>query len=274
MAHQDATQVKISNCANYGSVSSSSSYEGAMTGRVSVISMDHCVNFGTITGPLAAGDANALIGSIGKNGGTSHSLSVTIGAGNYIFTDLDQHLFSQQANNTAYSTELAKVNTVPSSETVKGDGAKTVLTALDFENTWVTRENDYPMPKVVYDNFFKIDVKYWQNTTPTEGTYAIRIIAEVSGLEYQNVGFEIEATYAGGSKSTTRTTQTVYKSISADYGQTAVSARDGRYFVAIAITDIPTSAGAVTFEVTPIGNFSAGQERGTTVSFTFDPANP
>lgn len=250
--NQNPFVVKVEDCANYGTIPAHT-YSGGLVGRPLVhepyksdTKVLRCVDFSDV----------GLVGSIRGAGTTT----------------------------TTGSVDLTATDT-----TTKGATAATALFALDFDGrdatdtafatapTWVTRKEDYPLPRLVYDNFFKIELKYIQSSKINDGLYSVRLIAEISSLEYSDVGFCVEASYAENGKTVTKkvelTSQTAYRSINAvtEDGYQKVSAPNGRYYVALAITDIPVSIGTVTYKVSPIGNFAAADpERGVSYEIVYE----
>ncbi len=128
------------------------------------------------------------------------------------------------------------------------------LPALDFTSTWTAIDGDYPVPTGVWSFYKEYYAKSIQNVgvqdTFTEGdaSYSLRFVAQIDSLNYENAGFEI--TLSGNSAKDIEVT-TAYKSILTTGIDGTVDAKLGTYFVCAVITDIPTSAGEVSFTVKP-----------------------
>ncbi|MBQ8213437.1 MAG: hypothetical protein IJZ80_05445 [Clostridia bacterium] len=262
--------VTVVDCVNFATVKGGY-HTGGIAGQCANININRCVNFGSVKDLMDSTDGitDALLGTVYQGESeTSSTVSIT---NSYRF---DGQLMCNFGAG-GYSGVSALNDATASSgamENCKSAVAATTLAAFDFAGTdankgdWVTREGNYPMPKAVYDNFFKIKMKYVQNTAvdnkgtdaTDDDTYDVRFIAEVSALTYDKVGFNVTVSYTGGSKTVTLTDTNVYKSIKAGTNESydTVSAPDGKYFVALSITDIPTSADEVTFTVTPIGDYT------------------
>ncbi|MBQ8345289.1 MAG: hypothetical protein IJY42_03375, partial [Clostridia bacterium] len=94
--------------------------------------------------------------------------------------------------------------------------------------------------------------------------YAVRFVAGVNSLDYSKVGFTIVATPANGDTLKFETSSAiVYSSITASdtlgltetYSATKLGCS---YLSALSVKEIPTTAGEVTFEVTPFCEDAAG----------------
>ncbi|MBQ8212981.1 MAG: MBL fold metallo-hydrolase [Clostridia bacterium] len=269
------------------STSADSEY-GGIVGRVGVngntlpfeVTVEDCANYGTIPERPYSGGlvGRPLVHELYK------SDTQVLRCVDYSDVGLVGGIRGDGTTTTTGSVDLTATDT-----TTKGEKIATALFALDFDGrdatdttfatapTWVTRKGDYPLPRLVYDNFFKIELKYIQSSKINDGLYSVRLIAEISSLEYSDVGFCVEASYIENGKTVTKkvelTAQTVYRSINAvtEDGYQKVSAPNGRYYVALAITDIPVSIGTVTYKVTPIGNFaSADPERGMSFEIVYE----
>ena len=109
-----------------------------------------------------------------------------------------------------------------------------------------------------------ITLKGHQLAKGSDGTYDVRFVATVDSTKYAEVGFDIYATYSAGdlagdtylySKGST----TVYSALTAtsktgatgDLEYITAGSQNGVYLAALAIHNIPTSAGTATFEVYP-----------------------
>lgn len=104
---------------------------------------------------------------------------------------------------------------------------------------------------------------YTQSTTPTDNRYNIRLIAEIDSLSHQSAGFYVELNYFAGSNSTNTPTaksavreyasRVAYSSLLSYNGteNEVVTPSDGKYFIAINITDIPIDTHLLILTVTP-----------------------
>jgi len=266
-----------------------------------------CFNFGETTGPTGTArytNNNALIGQVRNDAAVIFVMTDC-----YIFSDLGQNLFnstSQPVCNYIKYTINGVTNEQdddalddPSTEGVnEGELAQTdsnhinqilttsastwtvansdrVKTVLPFTNggAWSTRTScigsEYPLPTSVYLNFFKVDLKYVQSTDVNNGTYSVRIISEIDSLNYNRAGFKVKVTLENGSSKTLDTMAIkVFKTV-VDKDYEAVTAREGKYFVALTLTDMPTTAR--TYEFTPYTIGDSGEySYGTTKVLTFD----
>lgn len=266
-----------------------------------------CFNFGETTGPTGTArytNNNALIGQARNDAAVIFVMTDC-----YIFSDLGQNLFNSTSqpvcNYIKYTingvTNEQDDNALddPSTEGVnEGELAQTdsnhinqilttsastwtvansdrVKTVLPFTNggAWSTRTScigsEYPLPTSVYLNFFKVDLKYVQSTDVNNGTYSVRIISEIDSLNYNRAGFKVKVTLENGSSKTLDTMAIkVFKTV-VDKDYEAVTAREGKYFVALTLTDMPTTAR--TYEFTPYTIGDSGEySYGTTMVLTFD----
>lgn len=169
-------------------------------------------------------------------------------------------------NNATYATALANsitVGTVTTEDkvvTIVLDAATDSYTIeamsaqVRVNSIEVYAEASEPQPEPEY-----IRIDGYQTTDVVNGKYNVRFVAAIGELvEGQKLfGFDITATYtengAVQTKSWDKTTHTVYSSITANYGTDVVTAEEigAAYVTAMAITGVPTSAGAVTFVVKP-----------------------
>lgn len=234
------SDVVIRNCANYGTVyvASVAGVAGGIIGVGSSVTLDNCLNAGVVNSKNYAYLDGALVGSISAEVGSSAVQSLTA-TNCYNTSDV------MLCDPSSYSTS-AKPTTLK--ETDKGDQL--------FNSDWASLskyvEDEYPLPTDIYENFFRTDVKYIQSSPVNNGTYSIRFIAEVDSLNYSKAGFNVKVTLTDGTTRSLTTNETkVYKTIVSGEGETynELSALKDRYFVALTITDMPTTVKK--YEVTP-----------------------
>ena len=106
------------------------------------------------------------------------------------------------------------------------------------------------------------------------GTYNVRFVAAIGELVdgQECFGFEISTTAAGG-KNWLKTTDTVYSSISANYGTAEVTAEQvgGAYVTAVALTGVPAELGEIEFVVRPYTVINGVTVYGETVTISVSP---
>ena len=132
--------------------------------------------------------------------------------------------------------------------------------------------DDLSVSTVADDAFVKV-TGYQKTLVGADGKYNVRFIAAIAGLfeGQENVGFEISSVANG--KSWDKTTQTVYESITANYGTESVLASSigGKYVTAIAITGIPSDLGTVEFVVKPYVTINGVKIYGSAVTVSVNP---
>ena len=132
--------------------------------------------------------------------------------------------------------------------------------------------DDLSVSTVADDTFIKV-TGYQKTLVGADGKYNVRFIAAIGDLfdGQQNVGFEIESVANG--KSWDKTTQTVYESITANYGTESVLASSigGKYVTAIAITGIPSDLGTVELVVKPYVTINGVKIYGSAVTVSVNP---
>ena len=146
----------IRDCLNIGTVTGRRA-TGAIIARGSTVTIERCVNLGTVestdvTDPTQATqpDPFYLDGAMGGKLGTSNAAAVV----KLNVADC-YNLSSQIMSDYNYEVPANQTVKVITKDGVKGDAAKTVLTALDFAGTdatktdWVTRANDTPVPAAI-----------------------------------------------------------------------------------------------------------------------------
>lgn len=265
--------VRIENCANYGEITAPKA--GAMTGDVSKVKLVNCANFGNVDSTDDGFVDNALVaviegtkptGCLSIEGvATAPTLEADI-SGAYTLTAAETaSVFGNAANNETFNTiTIAKVT----------DGIKTELPTGFTNWTKMTNyagEDQYPLPTVIYENFFKIKLKYYQTTDldTNDNTYDLRIIAEIDSLDYAKAGFKVTRT--GFEKNTLDVDTTegvkVYKTVTG--GGEDVTAIGDKCFVTITIEGI---SGAQTITVTPYTYGTANGElvEGAPMELSFD----
>ncbi len=108
----------------------------------------------------------------------------------------------------------------------------------------------------------------------TDGSYAVRFVAEIDGNQWTGAGFDllVSFTTADGVKMTSKLTEQAvkvcYKSISA--GDDSVTAPDGHYFIVFVLDQVPVSNGNMTFTVAAYANGADGAVYGNAGVITFD----
>ncbi len=108
----------------------------------------------------------------------------------------------------------------------------------------------------------------------TDGSYAVRFVAEIDGNQWTGAGFDLLVSYttADGVKMTSKLTEQAvkvcYKSISA--GDDSVTAPDGHYFIVFVLDQVPVSNGNMTFTVAAYANGADGAVYGNAGVITFD----
>ena len=152
----------IRDCMNLGTVRAR--IAAAIAGTGSTYTIERCVNLGNVISTDVQGAPNAttgepdpfyfddcLVGKLQKdntNAGEEDAVAKLNLADSY-------NISNKFMANYSYEVPANQTVTVITKDGVKGDAAKTVLTALDFAATdankadWVTRANDVPMPKAI-----------------------------------------------------------------------------------------------------------------------------
>ena len=146
------------------------------------------------------------------------------------------------------------------------DGAPIMLycnVAKDTNSTYHVGVTDIRVQASTHDT--GITLKGHQLAEGSDDTYDVRFVATVDSTKYAEVGFDIYATYSAGdlagdtylySKGST----TVYSALTAtsktgatggDLEYITAGSQNGVYLAALAIHNIPTSAGTATFTVYP-----------------------
>ena len=115
----------------------------------------------------------------------------------------------------------------------------------------------------------------YQVTDVKDGAYNIRFVSLIDSLEYGKIGYDIVATFDGGSKKFSVDCKTVYTALTASVDATdaAYTVTSGYYIMALAITDIPASVGTVHFTVTPYTVTDDVKTPGFTAAFDYTPTS-
>ncbi|GEM_PF-4224071 len=115
----------------------------------------------------------------------------------------------------------------------------------------------------------------YQVTDVKDGAYNIRFVSLIDSLEYGKIGYDIVATYEGGSKEFSVDCKTVYTALTASVDATdaAYTVTSGYYIMALAITGIPASVGTVHFTVTPYTVTDGVKTSGITAAFDYTPTS-
>lgn len=286
--HTAHDELIIRDCVNFGSVSNNKNKSTqTMAGILGLLengknaattpvyvsaTVERCLNFGTAT---TTGDssgysthANALVGQI-RNADKLPTKPELIVNGCFIFTDLAQSFFALSTSLNALQFKLNDTLIALSTDTASPDpndyilttahiiaSSDTVKTTLpDGYTNWTVRTGnvnaEYPLPTTVYDNFFKVELKYVQSTdVDSENKYTVRIIAEVDSENYNAAGFEVidvqnnrkldvDTNSNGGVK--------VYKTVTSG-NEESYTARGDRLYITVTISNLE---GAAELKITP-----------------------
>ncbi|MBQ8818256.1 MAG: hypothetical protein IJZ83_06740 [Clostridia bacterium] len=134
----------IKNCVNLGkieAVGTSNAFAAGISGNFYGGTIEKCYNAGTVLSTKTEVVGSAIAGQI-KNTAVEGAIKDC-----YIVTGLGQTPVVAGVNASSVSFSATSV----AASSIKGDGAKTALTAFDFDNEkiWSVRENDYPVPTAV-----------------------------------------------------------------------------------------------------------------------------
>ena len=120
----------------------------------------------------------------------------------------------------------------------------------------------------------------YQTTGIVNNKFNLRLVAVMTDedyTQYQKVGFKVKATYGETERNKTQDITTIYQSIVAnegcDYTEYTAEELGGKYIFALNCKNVPSNAGAITFEVTTYYQLTGSdvvEEK--TVTFTVDPA--
>jgi len=107
-------------------------------------------------------------------------------------------------------------------------------------------------------------------------TYDARFAATIDSLEYDNIGFKINAVFAEGSKEWNVNCTTVYNALTALENGVEVSVTaeqfEGVYIYALTVAGVPNGVGAVTFTVTPYAQMGETTVNGNTYTVVCTPS--
>lgn len=134
-------------------------------------------------------------------------------------------------------------------------------------NGWVTTEATMPVgedrvavivPDASLQKYFACPIPttdiYYQKKANGDGTVDIRFVAVINDLSYANVGFNVQATRGEGdgaqiSQKITKTTTTVYTSVTALGDNVTAKSLGGQYIYVIEITNVDVATYAHSFDV-------------------------
>ena len=253
--------VTFSNCLNLGSVSADEKRVSGFVGDGTKTTFDRCVNFGKLYAP------QGLVGGIIGNSAT------TTMTNSYIATDVTASTNCGAVGNDPTASYYGFTEIL--STAVKGEAAKTVMPALDWENTWTTTENGLPMIKYfaeLHDKLTEPETPKYVGAQTKAGTAANTVDVRFTGLigdykDYETIGFKF--TYNG--KEETVNCLKVYNGLVADGFTVNPEYHDGKYFYCFSIRGL--SAGTYEFGVECVAQKTGGVEATSapkTVTVTVD----
>ncbi|MBE6550059.1 MAG: hypothetical protein E7670_06485 [Ruminococcaceae bacterium] len=262
----------VKNCANCGTVKAAE-YAGAIVAQGSTVTIENCLNYGTVTsaGKVETHLDGALVGSLAStNAAAIKKLTVT---NSYNTTEA---VISNKTIETAATTNVlaaAQKSSRIFNDRYDSNGDSVVNENDNYVWTAMTNyagEDQYPLPTVIYENFFKIKLAYYQTTDldTNDNTYDLRIIAEIDSLDYAKAGFKVTRNIDSKTLDVDTTEGVkVYKTVTG--GGEDVTAIGDKYFVTITIEGI---SGAQTITVTPYTNGTANGElvEGAAMELSFD----
>ena len=188
-----------------------------------------------------------------------------------VFNCVSNYVLSADDITVGNVTVDGTVVTVEFDEPVDSFTATLTKSQVRFTSIEVYAEASEPEP-TPDPEYIRID-GYLQSNVDG-GIYNVKFVAAISDLvEGQECfGFEITTTADGG-KSWVKTTNTVYSSITANYGTEEITAEDvgGDYIAAVVITGVPANLGAVQFVVTPFTEINDEIIYGEAVTITVNP---
>lgn len=231
----------------------SGSSGGIVTGDVNWV-----INGGTFRGSISLGGASASNTINGKtnftiNGGTFYE-NIYLGCCNVGKISQFDGIATVKISGGTFSKKILPYTAGGTIDFKSGcvidvsgyTGAADLSTIID---TSADTTNDYKIVDVglvgVQDSF-----------TSGDTSYSVRFVAVLSKLEHDSAGFDIVANYADGSKEfhaqATQVFSKILGSSATGITQEYTSAQlGGNYIIALSITNIPVSAGTITFTVTP-----------------------
>lgn len=283
--------VTVKNCANYGAISRDhyvgdrmAAFAGyVFNGNVIGCIYDGSLKEGTLIKDNKTVRKSPLLGWYGGHGATSYMQNcISLVAVDMVLETYDRMAKAKCTNNY-----------VPS-DTKTATGA-TKLTTASTQKEWLVKEvmNKIANVEGMKDRLVAAGVGdlvslYFDYNKPTgattlgyqvtdvkDGAYNIRFVSLIDSLEYGKIGYDIVATYEGGSKEFKVDCKTVYTALTASVDATdaAYTVTSGYYIMALAITGIPASVGAIHFTVTPYMVTDNVKTPGSTVAFDYTPAS-
>lgn len=283
------------NCANYATVSGK--WSGGLIGDAGEnlytrVTMDNCFNAGKVIGTeSAAGLINRTVRRADGYGATltncanlgevdaanKADLVYSVGTDTSKGENINQLII---ANCGSFGTEFALVNKEASNINIAGDSTPVdAAAALKFmQDNFGFAMFGIEAGKIVVKTV-PAEAKFIQYAKDAEaGKMDIRVIGVLNTAElenYANIGFKVSVYKTGESEalgSFTKTTTTVYESISANEGGTITeySATDlgATYLYALELKNISMS-GSYTFEITAFATEATGSETIDDITVTF-----
>ena len=281
--------VTVKKCANYGAISRDhyvgdrmAAFAGyVFNGNVIGCIYDGSLKEGTLIKDNKTVRKSPLLGWYGGHGATSYMQNcISLVAVDMVLETYDRMAKAKCTNNY-----------VPS-DTKTATGA-TKLTTASTQKEWLVKEvmNKIANVEGMKDRLVAAGVGdlvslYFDYNKPTgattlgyqvtdvkDGAYNIRFVSLIDSLEYGKIGYDIVATYEGGSKEFKVDCKTVYTALTASVDATdaAYTVTSGYYIMALAITGIPASVGAIHFTVTPYTVTDNVKTPGSTVAFDYTP---
>ena len=283
--------VTVKNSANYGAISRDhyvgdrmAAFAGyVFNGNVIGCIYDGSLREGTLIKDNKTVRVSPLLGWYGNHGATSYMQNCI----SLVAVELTLECYSRMAKDKCIN------NYVPS-DTKKADGATKLTTASTQKEQLVkemmnkTADIEGMKDRLVAAGVGDLVSLYFDYNKPTgattlgyqvtdvkDGAYNIRFVSLIDSLEYGKIGYDIVATYEGGSKEFKVDCKTVYTALTASVDATdaAYTVTSGYYIMALAITGIPASVGAIHFTVTPYTVTDNVKTPGSTVAFDYTPAS-
>ena len=248
------------NCLNLGSISADEKRVSGFVGDGTTTTFEKCVNFGKLNGSDWVG------GIIGKS-------ATTTMIDCYVATDVTNSTGCKAVGNDPGAQYYGFTEVLATK--VKDEAAKTVMTALDWENTWTTTENGLPMIKYfaeLHDEFTEPENPEFVGAQTRAGAAANTVDVRFTGLignykDYESIGFKF--TYNGVEKEVN--CYNVYNGLVANGFTINPENYDGKYFYCYSIRGL--SEGTYSFGVEclvkKIGDTMVSSAK-TTVTVTVD----
>lgn len=283
--------VTVKNSANYGVISRDhyvgdrmAAFAGyVFNGNVIGCIYDGSLREGTLIKDNKTVRVSPLLGWYGNHGATSYMQNCI----SLVAVELTLECYSRMAKDKC-------VNNYVPSDTKKADGATKLTTASTQKEQLVkemmnkTADIEGMKDRLVAAGVGDLVSLYFDYNKPTgattlgyqvtdvkDGAYNIRFVSLIDSLEYGKIGYDIVAAYDGGSKEFKVDCKTVYTALTASVDATdaAYTVTSGYYIMALAITGIPASVGAIHFTVTPYTVTDNVKTPGSTVAFDYTPAS-